>query len=103
VAYQGARGIDPNSIIALNLAFVTIPDLIFLLEVPLDEARNRIKLGRPEGFSTFEEREDLATVDRIYRSLKDPLIKRIDGSRSPERVHQSVLETFWSGPEKKRE
>lgn len=96
VAYQGARGIDPAGIIARNLSFVVVPDLILLLEVPLDEALNRIKVGRPEGFSSFEEQEGLEAVDRIYRSLEDPLIKRIDGSGSPERVHESVLKTFWS-------
>jgi dTMP kinase len=90
-AYQGARGLDPTTIINRNMLFAPRPDVIFLLEIPVDMALGRIRSTRKEGFSVFEVRENLGLVDRIYRSLKDPVIKWIDGTLSPEQIHTVIL------------
>lgn len=94
VAYQGARGIDPNWILAQNRAFAREADVTFLLEVPLDEALRRIRTGRSNSLSPFEVRRELESVDAIYRSLDDPRIVRVDGSLPPERVHAAVIATL---------
>ncbi len=95
VAYQGARGIEPSSIIAKNQPFALQPDLIFLIEVPVEIALRRIRVGRAGGFSSYEERASLEAVDRIYRGLKDSAIRRIDGTDSPESIHETIVKLFY--------
>ncbi|MDQ7782226.1 MAG: dTMP kinase [Desulfomonilaceae bacterium] len=90
-AYQGARGIDPAKIISRNRSFAVPPDVIFLLEVPVETALHRIRAGRSGGFSSFEDKTGLEAVDRIYRDLKDPAIVRIDGTGTVESIHETIL------------
>jgi dTMP kinase len=92
VAYQGARGIRPEEIISVNRAFAIAPDVIFLLEVPIEVALTRIGAGRRQGASPFEARENLESVARIYRSLSDPLLQRLDGTAAVAEVHLRIVE-----------
>ncbi|MBI5251215.1 MAG: dTMP kinase [Desulfomonile tiedjei] len=91
-AYQGARGIPVERILAENGAFAMPADVTFLIEIDVDTAMKRIASGRANTFTTFEIRSDLEKVDKIYRSLIDPHIIRIDGSGSPEQVHKLIQE-----------
>jgi dTMP kinase len=91
-AYQGARGIDPRSILAENSEFALKADITFLLEVGVELAMERISSGRSNTFTTFETRSDLEKVDAIYGSLFDPLLRRINGAGAPGRVHQLIVE-----------
>lgn len=91
-AYQGARGIDPESILAENSAFALPADVTFLIEIDVDAALARIASGRGNQFTTFEVRSDLEKVDTIYRSLTDPLIIRINGESSAEQVQRLIME-----------
>jgi dTMP kinase len=90
-AYQGARGLDPKEILRRNLVFARLPDLVLLIEVPVDLAMSRIASGRVDGFSTFEEVENLRAVNAVYERMSDPVIRRIDGSESVKQVHRRVL------------
>lgn len=100
-AYQGARGIDPQDILRRNLDFAPLPDIILLIEVPVELAMTRIASGRVEGFSFFEEIENLKAVLAVYQGMTDSLIRRIDGSESREEVHERVLKVIchWKFPE----
>ena len=91
-AYQGARGADPNAICECNREFAPLPDITLLLEIPVEDAIARISSGRTDGFSVFEFRENLEAVNAIYRSLKDPSIKRIDARGSLEQVHSRIFD-----------
>jgi dTMP kinase len=91
VAYQGARGLDQEAILAAQRHFAPQPDIIFLLEIPPDIALERIGSKRGGGFSAFEVLESLQAVDGVYRSISDPLIKRIDGTASQESVHSTIM------------
>ncbi|MFH1115386.1 MAG: dTMP kinase [Pseudomonadota bacterium] len=93
-AYQGAAGIDPSRIMARNLPFIVPPDVVFLLRVPVETALQRIRMGREGVFTSFEQRAALEAVDRIYRDIEDPAVRHIDGTGSPERVHQTILHLF---------
>jgi dTMP kinase len=95
-AYQGARGLDPATLINRNMLFAPRPDVIFLLEIPVDVALERIRSNRKGGFSAFEVRENLGLVDEIYGSLKDPAIQRIDGTLGPEEIHSVILNVLRS-------
>ncbi len=92
VAYQGARGIDPESILNENNKFALSADVTFLIKIDVDIAMNRIGAGRANTFTSFEKHSDLQKVDAIYRNLSDPSIVRIDGAGSPEQVHKLVLD-----------
>ena len=91
VAYQGARGIAVQEILSLNSGFLVQPDLIFLLLVSVETALSRIKAERAEGCSLFEAEDNLRAVDRIYRSLDDPLICQVSAEGSADQVHDKVF------------
>jgi len=88
-AYQGALGFDPKKIIEDNEAFAPRPDRVFIIQVPLDESFRRIEEGR-DGFSSFEKREYLAKVRKIFDSFTGGHIRRIDSTPPVEEV-QAVL------------
>ncbi len=90
-AYQGSRGLDPGEIVSRNLLFAPLPNVVFLLEIPVDVAVSRIRAGRPDGFTTFEALENLRAVDAVYRIMDDPLIRRLDGCPDPDEVHSQVM------------
>jgi dTMP kinase len=84
-AYQGARGLDPQAIIAANEVFAPIPDLVLLLD--LDPAAGHIRIGqRGTALDDFEGAPYLAEVRRIFLTFDRPFIHRIDATRDPEAV-----------------
>lgn len=91
VAYQGARGFDPEHILGLN-HFAPDPDVALLFHVPLDTCLDRITSGRGDKLNDFEQRENLARVDAIFSSIKRPYIQPVDARGSIEEVHRLVIE-----------
>ena len=79
-AYQGARGADPEAVLALNESFAPVPDLVLLLDcdprVSLERVRRR---GAP--VDAFEKLEELEAVRNIFLSLRRPFIRRVDAGR----------------------
>jgi dTMP kinase len=94
MAYQGARGMDPEMIRRKNEAFAPQPDLTFLLDLEPDVALERIRRNREELPNLFEKRDYLRKVREIFLSLKDPNLVRIDAARSVEAVWRDVRETL---------
>jgi dTMP kinase len=95
-AYQGARGLDPATLIKRNMLFAPHPDVVFLLDIPVDVALQRISSTRDGSFSVFEARENLCLVNEIYRSMKDPAIHSIDGTLNQEEIHSAILHMLKS-------
>ncbi len=91
VAYQGARGFDPEHILELN-RFAPDPDVALLFQLPLDTGLDRITSGRGDKLNDFEQRENLARVAAIFSSIKRPYIQPIDARGSIEEVHRLVKE-----------
>ncbi len=79
-AYQGARGGDPEAIIARNEEFAPVPDLVFLLDVDPQSGVGRVTT-RGDSPDEFEALEYLAKVREIFLALKRPYIHRIDATR----------------------
>jgi dTMP kinase len=77
MAYQGALGIDPESIQRLNEAFAPVPDLVLILLIPPIKALQRIQQRRSQTADAFEQEESLQRVDGIFRTLKGPYIHPI--------------------------
>ena len=91
LAYQGARGIPLEKIKRRHQSFILIPDLVFIIDVPVTVGLKRIK-DRPVIYRLFEEKSYLQKVRRIFLSLKDPECVVIDGRSSPDAVGR----TIWS-------
>ncbi len=98
IAYQGARGMDPKRIITANEAFAVAPDVIFLLEVPVEQAFERVVTDRGEAVTPFEARENLERVNSIYGRLNDPLLVRIGAAGSVEQVHATIVDALAKRP-----
>ncbi len=67
-AYQGARGVDFEQIIAQNEAVAPVPDLILLLDIDAESGIRRIA-GRGDEPNDFEKIEPLAQAREIFLAL----------------------------------
>ena len=91
VAYQGALGLDPASILAANEAFAPRPDVVFILTLPPKSAVARLSQNRGRTRQVSEGQDYLEQVASIYASLTGPQIHRVDAARPPEVVHADLL------------
>jgi dTMP kinase len=95
LAYQGvARGLGTGAVLALNELALggLLPDLTFVLAVPVEEAMERCT-GRDR--IEAEGRAFLARVDAGYRELATAFPDRIaviDGSGPPDAVAREILD-----------
>ncbi|MFH1734627.1 MAG: dTMP kinase [bacterium] len=80
IAYQGARGLDPEELQKRNEAFAPIPDLVLLFDLDPELAIERIKTKRGETPNLFEKIDYLTKVREIFLSINTPYIKRIDAT-----------------------
>ncbi len=92
VAYQGALGLDPHDILAANEAFAPVPDLVFILELPVTEALARLAKKGKAARQVSESFPYLKRVEAVYASLKGPRFRRLDASGPPMEVHALILE-----------
>ncbi len=92
--YQGARGLEINKIIEENRKFSPEPDLLFLIDVDIPTAMERIKKSRVTEAKLFEKESFLLKVRKNYLELNYNFIRIIDGKRSIEEVAASVISEF---------
>lgn len=90
IAYQSARGLDPEEIRRKNEAFAPRPDLVLLLDLDPKIALQRIKEKRGESPNLFEQLDYLRQVRQNFLKLTDSFIVRIDASPSVEDVWRQV-------------
>ncbi len=95
MAYQGARGLDPQNIKEKNRAFAITPDICFLLELSPEQAVERITKGRREAINNFEQLEYLKRVSQIFSSLDEDCIVRLDANMPPERLSETAAEIIF--------
>lgn len=96
VAYQGARGLDPQSILEANEAFAPPPDVLFLLVVPPDVGRSRIA-ARGDEANLFETTGGLARAGEIFATIGRPFVSRLDGTEPIERLEHTILVATFEG------
>ncbi|HEX7260394.1 MAG TPA: dTMP kinase [Luteolibacter sp.] len=90
MAYQGARGFDPVTIRRENEAFAPVPDLLFILDLNVDSALERIG-ARGEAANEFEQRANLERCREIFLSLKDePFVRVISAQGTPDEIARRV-------------
>jgi dTMP kinase len=80
MAYQGARGIDPERIRIENEAFAPAPDRVFYISISVAEGLRRIARDRG-GFTSFEREEYLNRVKEIFDGHMAclPFVVTVDG------------------------
>ena len=92
--YQGARGVDPELIIRLNLEFAPLPDLVFIIDADVDTALERIKKNRRGEAKLFEKKQFLTRVRENYLALKGKRFIVINGNLAVEEVVAEVIARF---------
>ena len=89
VAYQGARGLDPEEILRMNESIAPVPDLTIILDVDPEISLKRLE--NRKSLTPFEDPEYLKKVREIFLSIKRPEIRVVDASRSLEDVKDEVI------------
>lgn len=90
MAYQGALGMDPETIYAENARRFPTPDKIFYITVSPTIGRSRITSGRKETPNLFEKEAYLKKVAALFDAMPYDEIVRIDGSNDIAAVQQAV-------------
>jgi dTMP kinase len=90
IAYQGARGFDPESIRRKNESFAVLPDVVFILDISPKKGLDRISIGRDKMESHFEREDYLVKVREIFLSFEGDNIHHIDASRPEEEIYKDI-------------
>lgn len=94
VAYQSALGLDQAHILKLNSIFPW-PDLIIILEIPVEEGLRRIATHRAGGLdAAFEQHDYLTKVKNVFDSLSFPQIVRINGLADQDEITNRIVEAI---------
>lgn len=84
-AYQGAEGLDPAAILDQNLEFAPAPDLMLLLDLPVEEGLRRIS-ARGDFANKFEQPESLQVARELFRRYLPESGVLIDATLSADEV-----------------
>jgi len=90
MAYQGARGIDPEYIRRQNEAFAPRPDAVFILHLSPAEGLARIHQRKKKDI-LFEQEKYLKKVEQIFRKIRGRRIYHLEASQSRERINELIL------------
>jgi dTMP kinase len=90
-AYQGARGLDAEAILAAGEREFPLPDLVLLLEMEAAQALERVAARAGPREPVFERLEFLERVAENFGRLERPYLVRIDADRPPDAVEADVL------------
>jgi len=85
MAYQGARGADPQEVRSTMLEFAPEPDIVFLIDIdPAISIRERVAESRGDEPNEFEQVETLQRVRTIFNEMAkaEPHFSTIDGAQS---------------------
>lgn len=91
LAYQSVRGLSEEVILARNLSFAPIPDVIIILEIDPDEALQRVR-KRNEQPDKFES-SGLRDVAIKFSKLTLPGLIRLHANKSIPEIHKEIYET----------
>lgn len=91
VAYQGARGFDPATLLADSQAEFGRPDLVLFFDIDPEEGLARVAARGGEVEPVFEDLNYLERVAEIFRSLEVSELVRIDAARGEEAVAKDVM------------
>lgn len=92
MAYQGARGFDPAQIRRRNEEFAPVPDWLFILDVEIDTALQRIG-HRGDTANHFERRDALQKCREIFLSLRhEPFARVISAEGGMDEIAHQIID-----------
>lgn len=89
-AYQGARGLDWNEILALHATFAPTPDRLILLDVDPGVGVARVR-RRDVVENAFEREEDLRLARGIFLQIPGDFVRRFDAALPEETLRAEIL------------
>ena len=89
IAYQGAKGINPDRIRRENESFAPFPDLIFVFDLEPIEGLRRTE-GRGRRDELFEREDYLDEVRIIFKKFQGDRFIHIDASESIEEIRAKI-------------
>lgn len=89
IAYQGAKGLDPDRIRRLNERFAPRPDIVFVLDVPAGRGLARIS-GRRRRDELFEREDYLDRVRALFRSFRGRAVVHVDAGRDLRTIGREI-------------
>lgn len=92
IAYQGALGLDTGEIWERNEHIAVIPDLVLILDMPVEKALHRIIHQRGDTHDDFEKADFLKKTRSIFQSMKRPYIHHLSADREPDAVFEAMRE-----------
>lgn len=90
VAYQGARGIPWQRILALSEAEFPAPGLALVLEIDPHAGLARVEARGGTREPLFEDGDFLARVAEVFAALDRPYVARVRGDEAPEAVAAAI-------------
>ena len=90
VAYQGARGLDPETLLAANEAEFPLPDLALLLELAPAAGLARVASRGAPAEPAFERTDLLERVCEIFGALDRPYLERVEAAGTPAAVEARI-------------
>lgn len=92
-AYQGARGVEPETILARNEAFAPHPDLLLILDVSPQVGLQRIR-QRGDEPNKFETLDSLERARAIFNQIDRPYKLALNGADSVDTIASSIMNEF---------
>jgi dTMP kinase len=92
VAYQGARGFDPERLLAEAEAEFPLPDLALVFDVEPATGLARVAARAGHAEPVFEEPALLAGVAALFRALDRPYVAHVDARGAAAAIHATVIE-----------
>jgi dTMP kinase len=89
MAYQGARGLDPEFIRRENERIAPPPDLLVLLR--LDPALGLARVHARGKGNLFEREDDLRRAASLFDTITDPVPLRLDATRPEAELTEAIL------------
>ncbi|MBI4977389.1 MAG: dTMP kinase [Spirochaetes bacterium] len=94
-AYQGARGLDAENILREQERFAYIPDLVFLIDIPVGTALERIRRNRSEGANSFEQEAYLTRVRELFLSFQRDYLHIFHGETPVEELSAAIVKAIF--------
>jgi len=94
VAYQGARGADPDEIRRRMESLFPIPDLILILDLEPEAGLHRVAHLRGDQPNSFENLETLSRARALFNQLGGTGVHRIDATQPIAALHARILEAL---------
>ncbi len=91
IAYQGAAGLDPETIRRDNEVFAPKPNLLVIFDLPVQDGLERIA-ARGEQPNAFEATATLERCRARFLAMLDlPFARRVDATQSPDQVREQLV------------